>query len=214
MPTRAVLFDFDGVIADTENIHVAAWERTFASMGREVPAEVCARSVEEDDRAFLKSVFAETGVTDGDIEGWVKRKQAATLEMLQAYPRIYPGFQELVKALQGKVALVVVSGTWRENVMVVLKSAAVESAFSLVVTKEDVKKSKPDPAIYRFALKTLGLEPQEVLALEDSPTGLAAAKGVGIRSLAIGHRRPEGPWIGDSVYIPGLQPISAIIDQL
>ena len=214
MPTRAVLFDFDGVIADTENIHVAAWERTFAAMGREVPAEVCARSAEEDDSLFLQSIFAETGVTDGDIEGWVKRKQASMLEMLTANPRVYPGFLELVEVLQGKVSLAVVSGTWRENVIAVLRSASIESAFSLIVAKEDVKKFKPDPAAYVFALKALGLEPRDALALEDSPTGLASAKDAGVRSLAIGHRRPPGPWVGDSLYLPGLRPVTAVLEQL
>ena len=67
-PPRALLFDFDGVMADTENIHVAAWQRTFADLGWEVPDEVCARAAEQDDREFLAAIFAEKKIEGGDVE--------------------------------------------------------------------------------------------------------------------------------------------------
>jgi len=79
---KAVCWDFDGVIADTENAHVAAWERTFAEMGIDVAAEVCARAAEEDDRAFLAEVFAKSNVPNGDVEGWTRRKQSLTESIL------------------------------------------------------------------------------------------------------------------------------------
>src|SRR3954452_13561914 len=116
MPPRAVPFDFDGVIADTENHHVAAWERTFGLMGWDVPPEVCARAMELDDRVFLAEVFASRQITDGNLEGWVRRKQELTVEMLRDAPRIYPGVRELVDRLRGKARLAVVTTTWRENI--------------------------------------------------------------------------------------------------
>ena len=194
MPIRAVLFDFDGVLADTENVHVAAWERTFAAMGWDVPPEVCARSAEEDDRLFLKSVLAERGVRDGDLAGWIGRKQVTTLEMLSANPRIYAGVRELVGAIAGRARLAVVSGTWRANVKAVLAGAGLASAFSVIVAKEDANRPKPDPSAYLAALAALRVEASEAVALEDSPSGLAAAQAAGIRAIAIGHRRQAGPW--------------------
>ena len=88
---RAVFFDFDGVLADTENVHIAAWERTFNEFGWNVPAEVCARAAEVDDRAFLAELFAAHGVLDGDIAGWVRRKQSLTVALLSDAPRTYRG---------------------------------------------------------------------------------------------------------------------------
>src|SRR5262245_54222506 len=120
MSLRAILFDFDGVIADTENVHVAAWQRTFAALGWEVADDVCARAAEVDDRAFLAEIFAEKGIEGGDVEGWVRRKQRLTVQMLADSPRLYPGLAELVIRLRGRYRLAVVSGTWRENVAVVL----------------------------------------------------------------------------------------------
>src|SRR5947208_1861258 len=115
MPPRAVLFDFDGVIADTENIHIASWERTFGLLGLDVPAGACVRAAEVDDRAFLAEVFAGKQVGDGDIAGWVRRKQDLTVALLADAPRVYPGVVPLVQGLRGRVRLAVVSTTWREN---------------------------------------------------------------------------------------------------
>lgn len=204
MLARALLFDFDGVLADTENVHVAAWQRTFDLLGWEVPDEVCARAVEVDDRAFLAEVFHQRKVKDGQIDGWVRRKQVLTVAMLTDSPRLYPGVAGLVGRLRGKARLAVVSGTWRENVEAVLKASGLRDAFEVIVAKEDVESVKPDPSCYRLALARLGIEPSEALAIEDSATGLAAAQGAGIRTLAVGHRLGPGDWTGRATYVPNL----------
>src|SRR6516165_4379703 len=99
MPVQAVLLDFDGVIADTENHHIAAWQRTLMALGWQVPDEVAARSAEVDDREFLRELFADQGIADGDIEGWVRKKQRLTIALIRDTPRIYPGVIELVDGL-------------------------------------------------------------------------------------------------------------------
>ena len=111
MPPKAVLFDFDGVLADTENIHVAAWQRTFADLGWVVPDEDCARAAEVDDRVFLAEIFDRRKIEGGDVEGWVRRKQRLTAAMLADSPRLYPGAAELVRRLSGRVRLGLVSTT-------------------------------------------------------------------------------------------------------
>src|SRR5580658_156000 len=83
MPPKAILFDFDGVIADTDNHHIAAWQRTLAVMGWQVDDEVAARSAEIDDREFLAGLFAERGIKEGNIECWVRRKQVLTVQLLK-----------------------------------------------------------------------------------------------------------------------------------
>src|SRR5262249_27907562 len=152
---RAVLFDFDGVLADTENIHVAAWEHTFGAMGWDVSPEDCARSMELDDRVFLAEVFARRSIADGDVLGWVRRTQGLTLRIAADSPRIYRGVPELVARLRGKARLAVVTTTWRENVAVVLGAAGLADDFEVIIGKEDVEAPKPDPACYRLALKRL-----------------------------------------------------------
>lgn len=214
MPTRAVLFDFDGVIADTENIHIAAWQRTLARLGWEVPDEICARAVEVDDRIFLTDLFAQRKIQEGDVEGWVQCKQVLTASMLTATPRLYPGIVELVRALCGKVELGIVSTTWRENIEIVLKAAGLESAFTTVVGKQDVTAVKPDPEGYRLALQKLGLAPNEAIVLEDSATGLTAARAAGLPVIAVGHRLPQGDWVGAAEFVDDLTNLPKLLPLL
>jgi HAD superfamily hydrolase (TIGR01509 family) len=216
MPPRALLFDFDGVLADTENVHVAAWQRTLEVLGWEVSDEVCARAVEIDDRVFLADLFSERKIERGDVEGWVQRKQILTASMLSDSPRLYPGVAPLIQRLRRRkrVALAVVSTTWRENIETVLKGSGLLNAFAVLVGKEDVRAVKPDPECYRLALSRLGVEAGEAVALEDSASGLASARGAGLRALAIGHRLPRGEWSGPSEYVPDLTKTDEILTLL
>jgi HAD superfamily hydrolase (TIGR01509 family) len=213
-PPRAVLFDFDGVIADTENVHVVAWERAFARMGIEVAPEICARAAEQDDRLFLGEVLRTREIADGDIEGWVRVKQEITRGILEGSPRLFPGVTRLVHALQPHARLAIVTTTWLENVALVLDAAGLTSAFERVVGKELLVRPKPDPQAYLLALTAMKLQASEVVALEDSPEGIQAAQGAGIRVVAVGHRRPRGPWCGEAPYVPRLLDTPAVLAAL
>ncbi len=205
MPPRAVLFDFDGVLADTENVHVAAWQRTLARMGWELADEAAARAAEIDDRFFLQEVFGRRGIEGADLDGWLRLKQDLAETLLADAPRLYPGASALVEALRAKgVRLAVVTTTWRRNAEVVLETSGLADAFEIVVAKEDVSAVKPAPEAYDRALERLGMKASEALALEDSPTGLASARAAGLEVVAVGHRRTEGSWSAGHRYLADL----------
>jgi beta-phosphoglucomutase len=214
MPPKAILFDFDGVIADTANHHIAAWQRTLCVMGWQVADEVAARSAEIDDHEFLADLFALRGIEGGKIEDWVRRKQTITFRLLKEAPRLFPGVVELVKKLDGHARLAVVSGTWRENIQTVLEATGLAASFDSIVGKEDVASVKPAPDAYQLALKRLRLSTRSVVALEDSPSGLAAARAAGIRVIAVGHRRSFGEWVGDAAYVSGFEPADGLLQHL
>ncbi len=214
MPPKAILFDFDGVIADTGNHHIAAWQRTLAVMGWQIADEVAARSTELDDREFLTELFAARGINEGKIDDWVRRKQVLTVQLLKDAPRLFPGVVDLVRELDGSVRLAVVSGTWRENIKAVLSVSGLADSFDVIVSKEDVTAGKPAPDPYQLALKRLRLVAKSTVAFEDSPTGLASARAAGIRPIAVGHRRPFGEWVGDATYISGFEPAHGLLQHL
>jgi beta-phosphoglucomutase len=214
MTPKAILLDFDGVIADTENHHIVAWQRTLADMGWLVADDVAARAAEVDDRVFLTDLFTEREVPIDKVEAWVARKQELTVQLLRYAPRVYPGVAELIGALLGKARLAVVSGTWRANVQAVLEAAGLSGAFDAIVGKEDVTAQKPDPAAYLLALKKLRLAPRSAVAIEDSPTGLTSARAAGIRRIAVGHRRPPGDWVEDATYLESLERTDAVLERL
>lgn len=214
MPTRALLFDFDGVIAETENQHVAAWQRTLSFMGLQVPDDVAARAAEVDDREFLADLFAAREIPVDHVDAWVIRKQELTVELLRQAPRIYPGVAELVRSFHGRLKLAVVSGTWRENIAAVLHATGLAGAFDLIVAREDVARRKPDPEAYLLALEKLRLSPKSVLVLEDSPSGIASARAAGIeRIIAVGHRRPRGEWTGNAEFLDTIGSFARLLPQ-
>jgi HAD superfamily hydrolase (TIGR01509 family) len=209
---QAVLFDFDGVLADTENVHVAAWERTFHALGMDVPPDVCLRAAEQDDREFLAEILAARQISDGDVAGWVARKQQLTRMILADNPRLYPGVKPLVAALRDrKLVLGVVTGTWRENVAIVLGTSGLADSFQLIVGKEDVARVKPHCEAYHLALEQLAIAPDRAVALEDSPSGLAAARDARLRGIAVGHRRPPGEWTAGASYLPDFSDLEAAL---
>ncbi|MHB1556195.1 MAG: HAD family hydrolase [Isosphaeraceae bacterium] len=215
MTPKAVLFDFDGVIADTENHHIAAWQRTLSVMGWLIADELAVRAAEVDDREFLTDLFTTRDVPVDRIDDWLARKQAVTVQLLRYSPRVYPGVVELVEALRGRKArLAVVTGTWRANVQAVLEASGLAGAFDVIVAKEDVTAQKPDPAPYLLALKKLRLAPRSAVAIEDSPTGLASAGAAGIRRIAVGHRRPPGEWAEDATFVESLEPAAELLERL
>lgn len=214
MSPKAILFDFDGVIADTENHHISAWQRTLAVMGWQIADEFAARSAEIDDREFLAQLFAQHGINEGDIEGWVRRKQVLTVQLLKEAPRLYPGVADLVHELQGRARLAIVSGTWRENITAVLGASGLADSFDSIVGKEDVTAVKPAPDGYQLALKRLRLVARSTVALEDCPAGLTSARRAGIRVIAVGHRHPFGEWVGDATYVSGLEPAHGLLQHL
>jgi HAD superfamily hydrolase (TIGR01509 family) len=214
MAPKAIFLDFDGVIAETENHHIVAWQRTLSTLGWQVPDRVAALSAEIDDRDFLKDLFAQRALPSVKVDEWVRRKQSLLIRMIENSPRTYPGVVELVRELKGRVRLAVVSGTWLENITAVLSAIGQASAFDTIIGKEDVKAVKPDPEAYELALGRLGIQPKEAMAFEDSPSGLAAARAAGVPVIAVGHRRPFGDWVGNSAYISGLEPVEGLLRHL
>ncbi len=206
MPTRAVLFRFDGVLADTENVHVAAWQRTFRVMGWNESDETCARAAEIDDRAFVLEVFARRKIEGGDAGGWASRKQSLTIQLLRDRPHLQPGVADLVHSLrEAGIALAVVTESQRANVEAVLAASGLIDAFDVLVTGNDLKSPKLDLEAYRLAITRLKVAPGEAVAIEDSASGLVNAQKAGLRVVAVVAAQPAGDWTtGDAAWLPNL----------
>ena len=110
--------------------------------------------------------------------------------------------------------LAVVSGTWRENIEAVLDAAGLADHFETIVAKEDVMAVKPAPEAYHLALERLRISARSSVAIEDSPSGIAAARAAGIRVIAVGHRRTFGDWVGDATYMSGFEPVEGLFRLL
>nr|WP_300676512.1 HAD family phosphatase [uncultured Acetatifactor sp.] len=183
---KAVVFDMDGVLFDTEIVCMKAWmavaERRGLSGMEEIFNQVIGLNA-NDSRLIVLKAYGE----DFDYPGF--RQEAA--EFFQKDIRenglpVKPGVPEILEWLKGsgyKVGLA--SSTRSESVLSHLKQAEMEDYFSVVVTGDMIEHSKPRPDIYLLACSRLGVEPEQAYAIEDSPNGVRSAHAAGMWTIMV-----------------------------
>ena len=166
----ALLFDFDGVLADTEPLHYQAWKQTLAGAGIDVTWEFyLANCVGVADDALFPKVFP-----IADSGRLVEAKRTAYRAAIEAAPPFLEPTLQLLRGSSQEYPMAVVSSSARVEVEPPLIRAGVAGCFRLIVTREDVVNIKPSPEPYLKAARLLGaLRP---LVIEDSPSGIAAGR--------------------------------------
>ena len=182
---RAVVFDMDGLLLDTEVVWQEAEERLFAAHG-EVFTREDKLAVIGTDFAWTARYFAERlGKPPDSGPALVEEMVMSMYGLLQQEVAGRPGALELVARLRGRVPLALASNSPRKLVDAALESARLTEAFDVIVTSDDVARSKPAPDLYLLACERLGVAPADVLALEDSSAGVASAKAAGLTCIAV-----------------------------
>jgi len=183
---RAIVFDFDGLILDTETPEYQAWQRVYREHGAELPMALWVRCIGTDRSAFDPLEYLESLVgASSDRAGLLARRRAIHDEAL-ARSSALPGVEQYLRsALARGLRRGVASSSSRRWVTGHLSNLGLADYFNTVVCRDDVERVKPDPALYRLATERLGVDPDEALALEDSPNGIAAAKAAGLRCVAV-----------------------------
>lgn len=194
---RAILFDFDGVLADSEPLHLRMFQKVLGEKGVFLTREAYYQKyLGLDDRGCFAQVFKDSGqeIDEATIENLIHRKNEAMLEHLKGSSVLMPGAVELIGKLKGKYFLTIVSGALRSEIQAILKGAGLEQAFQVIVAADDVAQGKPHPEGFQAAIRLLNrdfippaeiLLPGECLAIEDSPWGIEAAKKAGAFCLAV-----------------------------
>lgn len=219
---RALVFDFNGVLVDDEPVHLRLFQRVLAEEGLRLAAEeYYGELLGFDDRGVFAALLARAGrPTDAAaIARLIARKASYYQEVMRrdGYP-FFSGAVELVRAAAAaRMMLGLVSGALREEVEQALRQGGVRDAFKAVVAAEDVIGGKPDPQGYVRALEELNalppppdrlLHPHEVLAIEDSPAGLAAAAAAGLVTLGVAHSYPVAELEAADVVVERLSGLS------
>ncbi len=193
---RAVIFDCDGVLADSERAHLRAFQEVLSREGITLTEEAYfTRYLARDDRGCFTAVFNDAGrpLDAPKLRELLERKSARYLEEAKGGVGLIPGAADLARALSNRFPCAVASGALRHEVDLVLDAASLASTIRVVVTAEDVSRGKPDPETYETALARLNEEsgsmpaisPGECLVVEDSRHGVASARAAGMRCLAI-----------------------------
>lgn len=200
------MFDFNGVLVDDEPLHFRLFRKVLEEEGLELTEEdYWGKYLGFDDRGCFTAVLEAAGqeATTPRLLRLIARKSAYYQAEIQrsGYP-FFPGAEELVHSCAAAGhTLAVVSGALREEVEGALEQAGLLDLFKLLVAAEDVENTKPHPEGYARALEGLNarpplperlIHPHEVVALEDSPAGLEAALGAGLRAVAVAQTYPAG----------------------
>lgn len=189
-----VLFDYNGVLVDDEDVHEAAFRDVLAGMGVAMSTadyvKYCMGRTDVDGWRDLQQAFPDT-VGREPIEALFRRKKAAYAAMVGNQDILYPDVLKVLENLAGEAAMALVTSALRDELAVVLGRYGLGRFFEGTVTADDVRMGKPDPEGYLRGLELLALPRTRVVVIEDSPSGVSAAKAAGLRCIAVLHTRRE-----------------------
>ncbi len=182
---RAVVFDMDGLLLDTEVLWQRAEGRLFARHGDAFTFED-KLTVMGTSAGFTGEFYARRlDLPAEDAPQLIRELTELMLEELQADVDARPGAIELVMRLKGRIPLGLATNSPRFLVDAALTSAGFTDAFDAVVSSDDVEHHKPAPDLYLLACERLGVAPADALALEDTASGIASAKAAGLTCIAV-----------------------------
>jgi HAD superfamily hydrolase (TIGR01509 family) len=203
---RGIVFDFDGVIANSEPLHFRGFREILAEEGVTLTErEYYARYLGFDDAGAFTSIAADRGVQwpAGRVDALVGRK-AVLLEALERQQSVlFPGAAAAIARLAAAGPLAIASGALRNEITRILVHEDLARYFAVVVGAEDTPASKPAPDPYLRAVQLLdqtthsGSDPAEYVAIEDSQWGLESARAAGLRTVAVTHTYPAGQLTAD-----------------
>jgi beta-phosphoglucomutase-like phosphatase (HAD superfamily) len=194
MPVSAVIFDFDGVIADTERLHLEAFREVFAARGWPLDERAYFdRYLGFDDEGLVIAYGQDQRLKfkDEDVRTLVEAKTTAFSRHLSSPAIVYGDADACIRALAKRFKLGIASGAQGGEIVAILRAAGLTDLFKVIVAAENVTECKPSPMPYLTAAAKLGVDPADCVAVEDSDAGLEAARAAGMATVAITNTLPR-----------------------
>lgn len=194
MSLQAIVFDFDGVIANSEPLHLLAFQMALREDGIELSAHDYYRLYLGYDDVGMISTLARDRrlpMDDARLAELVARKGARLQSLMHSGSVLFPGAKEFIVQAAARVPIAIASGALRREIDEIVQSAGIARLFTTIVASGDTPDSKPSPAPYRLAFERLQdkaggtLDPRRCVAIEDSRWGLESARGAGLRCVAV-----------------------------
>nr|WP_157527604.1 HAD-IA family hydrolase [Kibdelosporangium sp. MJ126-NF4]CEL15401.1 Pseudouridine-5' phosphatase [Kibdelosporangium sp. MJ126-NF4]CTQ92196.1 Pseudouridine-5' phosphatase (EC 3.1.3.-) [Kibdelosporangium sp. MJ126-NF4] len=183
MGTTALIFDFDGLLMDTESTQLQSWQYEWRQYGLELDVTTFFANHGGDvSELRYAALAAAVGSAYDRVSSHARR--VAYRDSLNAVLRFNPGIQEWLDSADG-MRLAIASSSPATWVLPLLDQSGYRSRFEVVACGDEVAAHKPDPAVYLLALRRLQVSADQAIAFEDTPHGVAAAKAAGLRCVAI-----------------------------
>lgn len=210
---QAVFFDFDGVIADSEPLHLRAYQAVLRADGIDLDkSDYYTRYLGYDDVGLFEALARDRRIelTAGKLDEWVKAKSRIVEETLSSGSILFPGAAACVTRFAERAPLAVASGALEPEIAIVLEHAGLRSCFAAIASASDGVRGKPEPDLYLLAIAKLcdrlrrPIEPSACIAIEDSHWGLEAARRAGLRCVAVTHTYPASELEQADMVVDGL----------
>ena len=194
-PLNAIVFDFDGVIADSERLHLAAYQQVLSPLGLELSERVYYEQyLGYDDAGVFRRYSRDRGLDwdDPRIKALIAAK-GARFEALTAHGEmLFPGAAAFIRTASAAVPVAIASGALTHEIEDVLDRAGLRAAFVAVVGADQCARTKPSPdpyleAVHRLRADGHEIDPLRTVAIEDSVWGLVSARTAGLRTVAVAN---------------------------
>jgi HAD superfamily hydrolase (TIGR01509 family) len=211
---KAIIFDCDGVIADTEPVHFAAFQKVLGQYAIELTLEdYYSQYLALDDRGCFTRAFSNNGRSlSGDkLRELIERKAAEVEPAMRAHLRIFPGVADFIRRAAQRYRLAIASGALRHEVELIAGQAGVRDCFTALTTAEDVNRSKPHPDPFLKALTMLNaalgyqIKASECLVIEDAIHGVSAAHLAGMLCVAVTNTYSRAELSEAELIVAGLE---------
>ncbi|HEY92225.1 MAG TPA: HAD family phosphatase [Dehalococcoidia bacterium] len=206
--SKAVIWDMDGVIADTAPYHFKAWQEVFRKREVNFNEEDFRRNFGQRNDTIISNVLGE-GLSPSEIDAIAGEKEIDFRQRVSQHIKPLPGAIKLIKSLGKhgfKIALA--SSAPTENIRLVTQGLGINNYFQSIVSGRDVTEGKPNPQVFLLAAKKLGVKPKNCIVIEDAVAGITAAKRAGMRCLAITNTRPKTSLVEADLIVDTLEAVS------
>jgi len=194
---KAIIFDFDGIIADAEPVHLKAFQMVLSEEGINLSyKDYYEKYLALDDKTCLTMVLRDRGMNydKAFIDALMLRKSRYYDRFIRENIIIFPGVVDFIKNAYGKYTLAIGSGALRHEIDFILECAEIRKEFEIIVSADEVENCKPNPEVFMKALERINkhdstksriIYPYECLVIEDSIAGIKAAHHAGMKCLAV-----------------------------
>lgn len=208
---QAIVFDFDGVVVDSEPLYRKAEEKFFTEYGVTIPSEDWKYFKGLSEEGFFKLAFEKYGIS-AQSEELRNRSRELYLDEIKHNLMYLPGFEEFFEDIMGNYKIGLVTSTPRLILKWIFSNTEVKNHFEYIITADDVEKSKPDPAPYLEICKKMNVKPEQVIVIEDSINGVNSAVAAGAITIGFTSSLSEEDLKAANYFAKSYNEIKKIID--
>jgi beta-phosphoglucomutase len=205
---QAVLWDLDGVIADTGMYHCRAWQETFSQIGINFTEEHFIKHFGQRNDTIIRDTVNEH-ISQEDLEAIAEKKEIAYRRLVAGNIEALPGAIELLTSLhENGIKSAIASSAPPENVRIITEGLGIDKFFDAIACGREVTEGKPSPQIFLLAATKLKADPASCVVIEDAVAGITGARRAGMKSVAVANSHPGDELQGADLIVTSLEEVS------